>query len=113
MEKGYTLGRMEKSTMANGQMELSKGMEFGREAWGSLISVNGKTVKQMVMVCISGRMVTDMKVSGKHACVMEMARTSSPMETPILVSTNQESQKDMGSIDGIMETLTQGCSIMD
>lgn len=41
-------------------------MEFGKELMETLILGNGKIVKLKVMESTHGKMVTDMKVSGKH-----------------------------------------------
>ena len=64
MGKVYILGLMERYMMESGRMELKMAMVYGKEYLGILIQVNGKILKQMGMVYISGKMVTDMKVNG-------------------------------------------------
>jgi hypothetical protein len=66
----------------------------------------------MVMECISGRMVIDMRESGSLVCAMAMGLTSLPMATLMWASTGMGSQKDMGSTSGPMATSTKGCFIM-
>ena len=47
-------------------------MVFGKESMETHISGNGRILKQMAMVCISGRMEIDMKGNGK--VVLSMAK---------------------------------------
>ena len=46
---------------------LKKGMVCGQALMEILILVSGRTLKQMDMGCIFGRMEIDMRVNGKRA----------------------------------------------
>lgn len=52
--------------MVNGNKELKKGTEYGKESKVNHILDSGKIVKLMDMVFTLGGMGTSMKVSGKH-----------------------------------------------
>ena len=57
LEEGeFITGLMEKSTMVSGKPESKKGTECGEVYLVTLILDNGRIVKQMGMVFISGRM---------------------------------------------------------
>jgi hypothetical protein len=67
MVKEFILGRMGKSMMENGEMELKKATGYGREYLEILILVNGRTLRQKAMEFISGKMGIDMKENGLAA----------------------------------------------
>lgn len=64
MVKEYTLGRMEKYTMANGTRVLSKAMVSGKEFLKTHILESGKIQKHMVTECTPGLTEIGMKDSG-------------------------------------------------
>ena len=67
MAREYFHGLMEKFMMENGEKESKKAMVYGEELTETHISASGNKAKLMVMVCISGKTVTDMRESGELA----------------------------------------------
>ncbi len=64
MERESIHGLMEKSMMESGKEGLKKAMEFGKVCLETHTLESGRTVKQMGMVSIHGKMEIVMKVSG-------------------------------------------------
>ena len=67
MVKEFIIGLMEKNMMESGKMESKMDTECGEVFSATPILVNGKTLKQMVMEFISGKMVIGMKAPGSTA----------------------------------------------
>lgn len=96
-------GGMERSTMVNGIWELRKVMVYGEGSKVIVILESGKIVRQKVMECIYGRMVTSMKENGLIVSSMAMEQTFLVMEMFTLDSINLGNLKAMVSINGVME----------
>jgi len=64
MAKVSILGSMEKYTRVNGKRGSRRAKAFGRAFLETRILASGLRVKRMGTVCISGRMVIDMRESG-------------------------------------------------
>jgi hypothetical protein len=62
--KASITGQMVKSTTESGRTESRKATACGKVSSGTATLASGRTVKQMVMVFISGRMETDSKAAG-------------------------------------------------
>jgi hypothetical protein len=64
MVKEFINGAMVRFMMANGRMVSKRDTVFGKDYLEILILENGRTVKQMGMESINGKMVIDMKENG-------------------------------------------------
>ena len=89
--------------MVNGIWELRKVMVYGEGSKVIVILESGKIVRQKVMECIYGRMVTSMKENGLIVSSMAMEQTFLVMEMFTLDSINLGNLKAMVSINGVME----------
>ena len=67
MEEGFTNGKRERFMMENGRMGRKMVMVYGEESLEIATLESGKTVKQKVMECMFGKMVINMKESGRIA----------------------------------------------
>ena len=66
MAKGFTLGKMGRPTMVSGRKESNMATEFGWVITATRTSGSGLKIKLMAMVCMNGKMATDMKVNGSY-----------------------------------------------
>lgn len=105
-ERGFILGKMERSMMVSGIKASSKVMVYGKVFTTIHILESGYSQKPMDMVFINGRMVIDMKASGK--CVSSMARVQTVL--PMVMSTQEsmlmESQKVKVNMFGPLDKST-------
>jgi len=102
MEKESINGPMERCMMENGEMESKKAMEFGRESSEIVILASGRILRLMVMEFTNGKMVTDMKESGKTASSMDKELTFLQIKTAIPELIKLVNQTDMVNISGKM-----------
>jgi len=100
MAKELTNGPTENHTMANGSWDARTDLESGKEQKTIPIWDNGKITKHGDMECITGQMVINMKVNGKHQLKMVKVRISSQIKTSTLVCTKTESLKATASTNG-------------
>ena len=98
---------MARSMTASGSTESKKATGFGEVKMETPTSASGRAVRRTDMVCMCGATVTDMRVSGEHASVMETARTSSPTVINTSVSTATVILTALVSTNGLMGTHTQ------
>jgi hypothetical protein len=112
MEKECINGSMERFTMASGEMELKKAMEYGKECLETVTLENGRIQRLMGMESISGKMETDMKENGKIVSNMDKALTYLQILIVILVLIKWVSLMAMDSISGRMVQCTLGISRM-
>ena len=103
MDVGSMLGRMVKSTMANGKWVKKKAMESGEASTVIVISENGTPPRQKATESISGKTGISMRVSGLIALNTGMELISLGMEIPSRASTDSASLRGLATIVGTMQ----------
>lgn len=103
VDKGSMFGSQGRSMMENGNKELSKAMEFGKELKVILTLVNGMTLRPMAMVFILGRTGIGMRESGTLVLNTDRELIYLQMEMFTLGLMSEESQKEKDSTNGRMD----------